>query len=90
MCDSADWVFVITVAPDDEVVFIKQFGFGRGEVVLEVAGGVMDSGQTPMQTGLRELKEETGNVPTSVDMHGPLLPNPRLNTAKYHVALARE
>ncbi len=89
VCDSADWVFVIPVTPDDEVVFIRQFRHGLGEVVLEIPGGVMDPGETPMQTGVRELREETGYVPESVEMFGPLIPNPGLNNARYHVALAR-
>ncbi len=89
VCDSADWVFVIPVTPDNEVVFIRQFRHGRGEVVLEIPGGVMDPGETPEITGIRELKEETGYVPESVEMFGPLLPNPGLNTANFHIALAR-
>ncbi len=49
----------------------------------------MDPGETPEETGMRELREETGYVPESMQMFGPLLPNPGLNTAKYHVAVAR-
>ncbi len=89
VCDSADWVFVIPITPDNNVVFIRQFRHGRGEVVLEIPGGVMDPGETPQETGIRELREETGYVPETVGMFGPLLPNPGLNTAKYHVAVAR-
>lgn len=89
VCDSADWVFVNPVTQDNEVVFIRQFRHGRGEVVLEIPGGVMDPGETPIMTGLRELKEETGYVPESVEMFGPLLPNPGLNTAQFHVAVGR-
>ena len=89
VCDSADWVFVIPVTSDNEVVFIRQFRHGRGEVVLEIPGGVMDPGETPEIAGARELKEETGYVPESVEMFGPLLPNPGLNTARYHIALGR-
>jgi ADP-ribose pyrophosphatase len=89
VCDSADCVFTIPVTPDNKIVFIRQFRHGRGEVVLEIPGGVMDPGETPETTGLRELKEETGYVPESVEMFGPLLPNPGLDTAQYHIALAR-
>lgn len=90
VCDSADWVFVIPIRPDQQVVFIHQFRHGLGEVVLEIPGGVMDPGETPEQTAVRELREETGYVPGSLEIVGPLIPNPGLNTARYYVAVARD
>lgn len=89
VCDSADWVFVIPITPDDEVVFIRQFRHGLGQVVLEIPGGVMDPGESPEETGIRELNEETGYVPGSIQILGPLLPNPGLNNARFHVGVAR-
>jgi hypothetical protein len=35
VCDSADWVLVIPVTVDNQVVFVRQFRPGRGEVILE-------------------------------------------------------
>ncbi len=88
VCDSADWVLVIPVTAEDDIVFVRQFRHGRGEVILEIPGGIMDPGETPVETACRELREETGYVPQHVQMFGPLLPNPALNTAMIHVALA--
>ncbi len=88
VCDSADWVLIIPVTEDSQVVFVRQFRHGRGETVLEIPGGVMDPGESPMETAARELKEETGYVAKSIEIHGPLLPNPALNTAKVFVAVA--
>ena len=89
VCDSADWVLVIAVTPDDRVVFVRQFRHGLGQRVLEIPGGVMDPGESPQETAVRELQEETGYVPRSVQVFGPLLPNPALNNARIHVAVAR-
>ena len=76
VCESADWVLVIAITPEQEVVFVRQFRHGFGEVVLEIPGGVMDPGETPLETAIRELEEETGYVPEQIEIFGPLLPNP--------------
>ena len=88
VCDSADWVLVIPLTTDGDVVFVRQFRPGRAEEILEIPGGVMDNGETPAETAVRELREETGFVPTDVRICGPLLPNPAFNTARFHVAVA--
>ncbi len=89
VCDSADWVLIIAVTPEDEVVFVRQFRHGRGELILEIPGGVMDPGESPTDTAIRELREETGFVAENVEICGPLLPNPALNNARIHIAVAR-
>ncbi len=88
VCDSADWVLVIAITPDDQVVFVRQFRHGLGQMVLEIPGGIMDPGEQAADTAARELREETGFVAESIQVLGPLLPNPALNNARVHVALA--
>ena len=88
VCDSADWVLVIPITDDNQVVFVRQFRHGRGEVVLEIPGGVMEAHEQPAETAARELLEETGFVARDIATSGPLLPNPALNTACCHIALA--
>ena len=88
VCDSADWVVIIPVTDDQQVVFIRQFRAGIGDVVLELPGGVIEPEENPTESAVRELREETGYVPKNVEICGPLLPNPALNTASYHVAVA--
>jgi len=48
----------------------------------------MDPGEEPAETAARELQEETGYVAQRIETYGPLLPNPALNTARCHVAVA--
>ena len=88
VCDSLDWVLIIPITVDGDVVFVRQFRHGLRDVVLEIPGGVMEPGETPATTAARELVEETGYVPESVRIFGPLLPNPALNTARCHIAVA--
>ena len=87
-CDSADWVLVIPVTTEDDIVFVRQFRHGIAQQVLEIPGGIIDPGETPTQTAIRELAEETGYVAQSIKIFVPLYPNPALNTARIHVAVA--
>jgi len=88
VCDCADWVLVIPVTPDGQVVFVRQFRHGARRVVLEVPGGVMDGDETPEETARRELLEETGFSAASVRRLGTMLPNPAIHSASLHVVLA--
>jgi len=88
VCDSPDWALVIPITEDGRVVFIRQFRHGVGRTVLEIPGGVMDPGESPEQTAVRELQEETGYRPRATRYLGPVLPNPALNTASCHVVVA--
>ena len=49
----------------------------------------MDPGESPLETASRELREETGFVAAEVEVVGTLFPNPALNTARVHIAVAR-
>ena len=88
VCDSEDWVLVIPVTKSNQVVFVRQFRPGLRRLVLEIPGGVMERGESPAETAARELREETGYVAEQIEMSRPLLPNPALNTARFHVAIA--
>jgi 8-oxo-dGTP pyrophosphatase MutT (NUDIX family) len=59
--ESVDWVNVLAVTPDEHLVMVEQYRHGSNTVELEIPGGVMDStDRSPLETGLRELREETG------------------------------
>ena len=59
--DSVNWVNVVAVTPDRQLVMVEQYRHGSNTVELEIPGGVMDAGETdPVVTAVRELREETG------------------------------
>lgn len=85
-----DWVNVIALTADREVVMIEQFRHGLVEVTLEIPGGTVDPGEDPVQAGLRELREETGFVGSGADLIGAVAPNPAIQDNLCHTVLVRD
>lgn len=77
--DCVNWVNVIAVTPDDELVMVEQYRHGSNTVELEIPGGTMDAADaSPLATGVRELREETGYEGTGARIIGRIFPNPAI------------
>ena len=55
-----DWVNVVAVTTDDQLVLIRQYRHGVGGVHYELCAGCVDPGEEPLVAAQRELLEETG------------------------------
>ncbi|MCI5778862.1 MAG: NUDIX hydrolase [Lentisphaeria bacterium] len=54
-------VFIVAkIVPEDELVLIRQFRPPAGKPMIEFPAGLIDPGETPEATAVRELYEETG------------------------------
>lgn len=82
-----DWVNVLALTPQHELVLVRQFRFGTNDISLEIPGGVMDPGEDPATTGARELQEETGFVGAAPQLLGFVHPNPAMQTNRCHLVL---
>ena len=77
--DSVNWVNVVAVTPDQQIVLVEQYRHGSNTVELEIPGGVMDAGDaSPEATALRELDEETGYQGENARVVGQVLANPAI------------
>ena len=77
--ECSNWVNVVAVTPDEQLVMIEQFRHGSDTVELEIPGGMMDPGEdSPLAAGLRELREETGYEGDNGRIIGDILPNPAI------------
>ncbi len=88
--ESNDWVNVIPLTENEEVLLIRQFRFGIEEVTLEIPGGIVDSGFTPLEAGQKELLEETGYQSNEWEYLGFVHPNPAFLNNRCHSFLARD
>lgn len=82
----------VCVLPLDEngnVLFVKQFRYPHGNVLLEIPAGKLEYGEKHYDCGLRELKEETGCTCDSYDYLGSLIPTPAYDSEVIHMYLAR-
>ncbi len=86
--DAPDWVNVVALTAEGQVVLIRQFRHGAAKVTLEVPGGMVDAGEAPADAAARELLEETGYAPATMRKIGEVSPNPALFGNRLHSFLA--
>ncbi len=87
--ETPDWVNVIPLTDRGEVVLIRQFRFGIEETSLEIPGGIVDPGLTPLAAGQKELLEETGYTSDQWEYLGFVHPNPAFLNNRCHTFVAR-
>jgi ADP-ribose pyrophosphatase len=77
--ETVNWVNVVAVTPDEHMVMVEQFRHGSDTVELEIPGGMMDPEDgSPLVSGVRELREETGYEGVNARIIGEIFPNPAI------------
>ena len=77
--EAPNWVNIIPLAKNGDVVMIRQWRHGISEFTLEVPGGMVDpEDPSPMHAARREMVEETGFDSDAIVELGKVHPNPAI------------
>ena len=88
--DCPNWVNVVAVTPENQLVMVEQYRHGSNTVELEIPGGLIDrTDASPLAGGLRELREETGYVGDPAQILAQVYANPAIMTNICYTVLVR-
>jgi len=71
----SDYVCVVVVTSDEKVILVRQYRPATDSFTLELPAGHVDPGETPLESGRREVLEETGYVCGELELLGCLNPD---------------
>jgi len=83
-----DWVNVLAITVEKQLVLIKQYRHAINEISFELAAGVIDEGESPLKAAQRELLEETGYGNGNWQPWVKLCANPATHNNYTHTFLA--
>ncbi|HJP02570.1 MAG TPA: NUDIX hydrolase [Planctomycetota bacterium] len=88
--ETPDWVNVLALTGEGELVLVRQYRFGAGTITTEIPSGVVDPGEDHGDAARRELREETGYSSERWTYLGHVDPNPAFLDNLCHQWLAEE
>jgi 8-oxo-dGTP pyrophosphatase MutT (NUDIX family) len=86
--DSPDWVSIVPITADDQVLLIAQYRHGSDQIALETPAGLIDDGEDVLAAAARELREETGYSAQNLRILTQTDANPAFMTNRFSAVLA--
>lgn len=66
----------ILAIQNHEILLVKQYRYAQQQDTIEIPAGKIEKGETPYNTALREIEEETGYQCQSLTLFSKVLPTP--------------
>lgn len=88
--DFPDWVNILPVTKDNQVILLKQYRHASGQIHLEIPGGSLDPhrNESTEEGARREMIEETGYNSKEIVKVSCHYPNPALQSNQTHTYIA--
>ena len=83
-----DWVNVIAITKEGDMVMVRQYRHALGVTEYEICAGVIEEGEAPLAAAQRELLEETGYAGGEWTEFMTICANPSNHTNLAHTFLA--
>jgi len=84
-----DYALVFAEMVDGRVLMLRQYKHGPRRVCLTFPGGAIEAGEAPLAAARRELLEELGLVPATIESLGAFVTNANQGCNTAHLYLAR-
>jgi len=78
----------LAVTGDGKVVLVEQYRYPIGRYILNLPGGILEPGESPVQGAARELREETGYTASTLVPLGSFFPLPGMHSRRAHIFFA--
>ena len=62
-----DWTNTVIITKDQKIVLVRQYRHAKGITTLELPGGILELGEEPQASAIREMREETGYVSSEIE-----------------------
>ena len=84
----SDWINVVAVTPDLEILLVREYRHGAGFVATGLPSGTFNPGDDALSCAKRELREETGAVARNWYPTAQVFANPAVMTNQVFSFLA--
>lgn len=83
-------VAVVPFTDDGRIVFVKQYRYPVGRIMLEIPAGKLDKGENPDDGAKRELAEETGYIAGKLTKITSVFTTPGFTNEIIHIYIAEK